>query len=264
MQLIIMLIALTLSTTPFVSQAGSDLEREKRLAIEVGDDLLDGESVYLNTAQGHSFLSIDTSTDTTPAKGNAIILHGRGYHPNHPTVAYPLRTGLIEKGWNTLSIQLPVLAKTAKYYDYVPIFPEAFGRINAAILYMKEQYGGKVVLIAHSCGSHMSSAWIRHRGSNDQGIQAYVGIGMGATDYQQKMHKPFALDLIKSPILDVYGSEEYSAVLRMAPSRLALIKRAGNPLSAQKVILGADHDFHGEQASEELVDAISDWLDTLN
>jgi len=262
MQLIIGLMSLFLLSTVTVL-AGSDLAREKRLALEVGDDLVDGDSVYLKTAQGHVFLTIDTATDTTPAKGTAIILHGRGYHPNHPTVVYPLRTGLLEHGWNTLSIQLPVLTKMAKYYDYVPIFPESFGRLDAAMHYVKEQYGGKVALISHSCGAHMSSDWIRHRG-NDYGLHAYVGIGMGATDYQQIMHKPFALDLIKNPILDIYGSNEYSAVPRMAASRLALIQRAGNPHSTQQIIAGANHNFHGDQTTDALIHAIGAWLDTLD
>jgi hypothetical protein len=49
----------------------------------------------------------------------------------------PLRTGLTEKGWHTLSVQMPVLGKEAKYYDYVPIFPYSHERIDAAINFYK-------------------------------------------------------------------------------------------------------------------------------
>ena len=28
--------------------------------------------------------------------------------------------------WNTLYIQMPVLSKESKFYDYVPTFPEAW------------------------------------------------------------------------------------------------------------------------------------------
>ncbi|TNF34101.1 MAG: DUF3530 family protein, partial [Gammaproteobacteria bacterium] len=111
------------SSTAFAS----DLAREKRLASEIIDSIMDGEATTL-VAGSHEFLSIYTESDVDSPKGAVLILHGRGYHPNWPEVVYPLRTGLPEHGWHTLSIQLPVLAADAKYYDYVPIFPEAFPR----------------------------------------------------------------------------------------------------------------------------------------
>jgi hypothetical protein len=55
---------------------------------------------------------------------------------NFPAIL-PLRTGLTEKGWHTLSVQMPVLGKGAKYYDYVPIFPYSHERIDAAINFYK-------------------------------------------------------------------------------------------------------------------------------
>ena len=102
----------------------SDLEREKRLSDQIIDAILDGEPEFLNTGN-HKFLSIYMETDADQPKGAAIILHGRGYHPNWKDVVYPLRTGLPEHGWHTLSIQMPVLNKQAKYYDYVPITEES-------------------------------------------------------------------------------------------------------------------------------------------
>ncbi len=45
--------------------------------------------------------------------GNAGVLinHGRGFHPDWVDTVQPLRVGLVDYGWNTLSIQMPVLAK---------------------------------------------------------------------------------------------------------------------------------------------------------
>jgi len=56
---------------------------------------------------------------------------------------------------------------------------------------------------------------------------------MGATDYRQPMVEPFALDRMPMPVLDLYGANDYPAVLRMAPQRLAMLKKAGNPASRQ-------------------------------
>ncbi|MFV9616921.1 MAG: DUF3530 family protein, partial [Gammaproteobacteria bacterium] len=171
----------------------ADLNREKRMADEIVDAILDGEAVYLN-ANEHEFLSIYTEADNP--KGTAIILHGRGFHPDWQDAINPLRVGLVETGWNTLSVQMPVLEKQAKYYDYLPLFAQAVPRIEAAIAYAREQMkddqgANKVVLIGHSCGAHMAMAWADTE--SFESVDAYVGIGMGATDYKQSMKHPFPL-----------------------------------------------------------------------
>jgi pimeloyl-ACP methyl ester carboxylesterase len=234
---------------------GADLMREKRMAEEIQEAILDGEPVWLE-AGPLSFLGIYTEALEEPLKANIIILHGRGYHPDWAEVANPLRVGLAERGWNTLSLQMPVLKKDAKYFDYVPIFEEALPRINAGIEFLHKQNDLPVILIAHSCGAHMAMAWVRQHG--DKAIDAYVGIGMGATDYGQPMLEPFPLDSMKVPVLDIYGAGEFPAVIRMAPDRLRMMRKAGNPLSEQVVVPDADHYFHDR--GDPLLDVISGWL----
>jgi hypothetical protein len=233
----------------------SDLAREKRMVDEISEAILDGEPIWLNAGPVR-FLAINTLALEQPAKGNVIILHGRGYHPDWAEVVNPLRVGLAEQDWNTLSLQMPVLEKGAKYYDYVPIFEEALPRINAAIAYIREHNDLPIVLIAHSCGAHMAMEWVREFG--DGPIDAYVGIGMGATDYGQPMLEPFPLDRMKVPVLDVYGAGEFPAVIRMAPERLGMLKKAGNPLSEQVVVPDSDHYFHDRGVP--LLDVVSAWL----
>jgi len=244
------------STLPGKVQA-SDLAREQRLAEQTVDAILDGEPVML-AADGHTFLGIYTEAVTEPVQGAAIILHGRGMHPDWTQVASPLRIGLPEQGWSTLSLQMPVLAKDASYYDYEPVFPEATPRINAGISYLREQGVRRIVLIAHSCGVHMSMAWLEQQGSSN--IAAYIGIGMGATDYQQPMRKPFPYGKIQVPLLNIYGSEDYPAVLRQADTLQPVLADI-NPQSAQVRIEGADHYF--DDYNEELVTTITGWLATL-
>lgn len=241
----------------FISTAyASDIEREKRMADEIVDTILDGDAVFLK-ANGHEFLSIYTEADEPG--GTAVILHGRGFHPDWQDAINPLRVGLVESGWNTLSVQMPVLEKQAKYYDYLPLFPEAIPRIEAAIAYVREQKVGKVVLIAHSCGAHMAMTWADTE--SFESIDAYIGIGMGATDYKQPMKHPFPLDKIKVPILDVYAENDYPAVLKMAPERLRLIKLGANSKSSQAVVKGADHYYVDK--GDALMQVIEQWLQTL-
>lgn len=239
------------------SSATPDYAREQRIASEITDTILDGEVVTLNDGS-HDFMGILTTAEQP--RGAVIILHGRGTHPDWEDVAHPLRTGLVEKGWTTLSLQMPVLEKEAKYYDYLPLLPNADKRIDAGIAYLKQQGIAPIVLAAHSCGAHMAMHWAESKGG-DNSIAAYVGLGMGATDYQQDMAHPFPLDRMKVPVLDVYGEKEYPQVISMAPERKALIQKAGNPASKQMVLPAADHYF--KDKGQELTAVVATWLNSL-
>ena len=241
----------------------SDLVREKRLADEITDTIVDGDPVFLS-ADGHQFLSIFTEAEQLPAKGIVVLLHGRGFHPDWQEVIHPLRVGLAESGWHTLSIQLPVLEKQAKYYDYVPIVTQAIPRIESAIAYAREQIKrtagrDKVVLLAHSCGAHMAMTWLQEE--SIESIDAYVGIGMGATDYRQPMKHPFPLEKLHVPALDVYAENDYPAVLKMADERWQLVQQGNFSESRQIVIAEADHYY--VDRGDVLTRQIARWLDTL-
>ena len=236
----------------------SDLAREKRLAEQNEELIFDGEVIYLESA-GHEFMNVYMETEAEKVKGAVIILHGRGFHSDWPKVVRPLRIGLTEDGWDTLSMQMPVLEKQAKYYDYVPILSEAIPRIETGIDFLKEQGYKKIILIAHSCSSHMVMAWVDANGFRD--IDAFIGIGMGAIDYKQPMAKPLPLHKLKVPILDLYGSDEYPAVIRGARQRLDDIKRAGNKKSKQMMVMGADHYF--TEKDDELLEIVSEWMQGL-
>ena len=255
MKLIIVLTFLCLSHLSMVAGA-SDIAREKRLAGQVVDSIIDGEAVFLKSGE-HEFLSIYTEADEPG--GAVIIMHGRGFHPNWADVVYPLRVGLVDQGWNTLSLQMPVLGKEAKFYDYLEIMDEALPRIEAGIDYLKQQGNEKIILIAHSCSVHMTMAWVDAGRMRD--IDAFVGIGMGAVDYKQPMKRPFPLEKFIVPVLDVYGEEEYPAVIRGAPERLAAMQKAGNPKSKQLTVPGANHYFTDE--GDALLEVVGPWLQGL-
>lgn len=236
----------------------SDIEREQRLAEQTEELIFDGEVIFLQAGE-HEFMNVYTETEDDKAKGAAIILHGRGYHPDWKQVAKPLRLALPEEGWTTLSMQMPVLDKQAKYYDYVKIMPEAFPRIEAGIDFLKEEGFEKIVLIAHSCSAHMVMAWLDAGRFRD--VDAFIGIGMGATDYKQPMAKPMPLDKLSIPVLDVYGSSEYPAVARGAGERLEFIEKADNKKSAQIIVPEADHYFTDQD--EALLEVVSEWMQGL-
>jgi len=236
----------------------SDLAKEKRMREQVEDYVMVGNVHILKTAS-HDFLSIYKRANMKPAKGTIIILHGRGYHPNWPELVYPLRTGLPQHGWNTLSIQMPVLSNDSTYYDYLEILPQSLPRIDAAVEFLEQRKAKNIILLAHSCGVYMGFDWL-HK-NPDAEISAFIGVGMGSTDIGQPMLKPFALEDIKVPVLDIHGEKDYPSVQKNAPRRLHRIKQAGNPTSQQRVVENADHYF--TDRSDALLEEVADWLDTL-
>ncbi|MCW8962933.1 MAG: alpha/beta hydrolase family protein [Gammaproteobacteria bacterium] len=240
--------------------AAPDYEREKRLAAEFVDAIVVGDVVDLNDGE-RDFVGIMTDAEGEKARGAVLILHGRGYHPAWPTVVQPLRTALPESDWATLSIQMPVLDKEAKYFDYVPLFPDAYGRIRASIKYLRDEGYERVVVLAHSCGAHMAMSYFNQH--TDKEIDAYIGIGQGATDYKQPMVEHLPFDGMKVPILDIYGANDFPAVLRMAGERNKLIQKAGNPKSLQTVVEGADHYYQKSGDVDKLAEKIIAWLNTL-
>jgi hypothetical protein len=250
------LVLVTAFLAPRLDAAQPDYQREARLASQIVDMILDGDALWLE-ANEHEFLSIYTAADE--ARAAVVILHGRGFHPDWADAINPLRVGLAENGYSTLSLQMPVLEKDAKYYDYEPILGFAHARIEAGIDYLRQQGYRKVILLAHSCGVHMAMDWVREQGDNS--IDAYIGLSMGATDYGQPMRQPFPLAKMQVAVLDLYGANDYPAVRRGAPARKAMLETAGRAQSRQQVLPQADHYFTDQ--GDALVTAVLDWLDRL-
>jgi hypothetical protein len=243
------------------TDAKPDFERESRMISEIEESVMDGDVEYLPLKDDKEVFSIYMEPDADTPKGGVIILHSRGYHANWSNAIKPLRIGLAEKGWHTLSVQMPVLDKNAKYYDYVPIFPYAHERIDAALSFYKQRGIDNVVLIGHGCGAHMSMSYIDKYG--DEKISAYIGIGMGATDYKQKIVKEFPLDKMLTPVLDVFAENDFPGVIRLSESRQDLMDVAANAKSAQMVIKGADHYYKENGTAQVLTNTIDTWLSGL-
>ena len=238
-----------------------DYAREDRMIAEIEDAVMDGDVEYLPLKGDKEVFSIYMEPDVDKPKGGVIILHSRGYHANWSSTIKPLRVGLAEKGWHTLSVQMPVLEKSAKYYDYVSVFPYSHERIDAALSFYTQLGVDNVILVSHGCGAHMSMSYFDKYG--DEKINAYVGIGMGATDYKQKVIKRFPLDIMLKPVLDVYGENDFPGVIRLSESRQNLMDVAANAKSAQMVIKGADHYYKENGTVQTLTNTIDTWLSGL-
>ena len=215
----------------------SDLAKEKRWAEQISDSLLDGEAIKLNNGN-HDFLAIETQAENASELG-VIIIHGIGIHPDWPAVIQPLRVGLAEAGWNTLSLQMPVLSNDANGEDYEPLMTDAPTRIDAGIRHLAKQGTKRIAIVAHSLGARMASYYLSHKkiyreAQTETPIVVYVSIGMGADDKNY-------LGQVKIPVFDIYGENDLEGVIASAPERMK--SSSGNKAYKQIKVAKANHFF---------------------
>jgi len=221
-----------------VFAGGADYAREKKWADEVVPGLVVGDPVYLQTPRGHhKFLTLFTPANTGKA---AIVVHGMGIHPDWGMVG-TLRTELADRGYATLSIQMPILAADARSEAYPPTFPEAAERIAEAVGFLKAKGYTQIAIVSHSLGSRMSHVYMA--GKPDAAVKSWVRLGISVGDYQA----------VKLPILDLYGDND--PMLANAGKRKQSLVVKG---SRQVMIARADHFFTGREA--EMVAAVADFL----
>jgi hypothetical protein len=236
----------------FLPVMASDVAKEKRWADQIVDSILDGEAEWLN-ADDHKFLAIYTEAEEPSSKG-MIVVHGTGIHPNWDQVVKPVRVEMIAHGWNTLSIQMPILHNEAEYAEYVPLYPEVPPRLKAAEDFLLKKGMKELVIVAHSQGATMSSYYLAN---NKHRINAFVAIGMGATQKDSHLNSAGSLKKIDIPVLDLSGSDDLPGVLET--NELRQTAASHNKAYTHQVIAGAGHFFDG--MNDELIEAINQWLE---
>lgn len=232
----------------------SDAIKEQRWAVQIKEQLMVGQPLQIAAGQ-ESFFALYTPASSKIQRGGVVLLHGLGAHPDWPEVISPLREGLPESGWATLSIQLPVWPNSAKFEDYPPLFPAANERITAAIQQLQQKGLTNIVLVGHSLGAAMGAYFLAEKSPGSNDIRAFVGIGMNQAP-GSTAHTPDALAKISVPVFDLYGVHDLDGVLSSAKARAAA--QIDNRQYRQTVIPGADHFFSGLETS--LTKRVAGWL----
>ena len=226
-----------------VAWAAPDYAREKRLADEVVPSIVVGDAVMLETGAGRKFLGLLTPAEKPRAA--LILAHGVGVHPDFGLIGQ-LRSGLADRGYTTLSSQMPVLAADADVAGYPALFPEAGQRIAAAIDYLRGKGATKVAIVSHSMGARMVGDFITSRPNTRLIAWVPVAISSGQFD---------SLSGVRFPIFDIYAEKDFDVVLQGVPARAKVLR--GLKGSRQAMVYGADHYF---ARKEKEVAALIDQL----
>jgi pimeloyl-ACP methyl ester carboxylesterase len=230
-----------------LSAAAQDYQRELRWQAEVLSNLEVGEAVRIGLPSSRrQFLAL--YTQAAARKPAVLLVHGSGVHPDHGVIGI-LRVTLVDMGFSTLSIQMPVLAANARAEEYEPLFPEAAGRIAAAAEWLGSRSDRRIVLLSHSLGSWMSQHYFQSVGT----APFAAWISLGPVGELGEAAGPGV------PVLDVYGEHDLPAVLRDAAERRRRLQRIAG--ARQIVIRGADHFYTGKE--HELAGAVRDFIDAL-
>ncbi len=237
-----------------LSVQGSDRVREKEIERSVLGGLVVGEQVPLET-DGSSFLAIYAKPERSQNQGVAVLLHGLGSSPVQSSVIEPLRTGLPEHGWGTLSLQMPILEPGAKSIDYYPLMPEAVNRIKAAIQFLEKNKTEKIVLIGHSMGAVMGLSYLAGESNNKIFSAVLIGLFVSSSGHSNADTLAM-LAKVDKPLLDLYGSRDLPTVTKTTAQRRQAASE--NNFYQQLKVESANHFFRG--MDDQLLARIYGWM----
>jgi alpha/beta superfamily hydrolase len=241
-----MLAALGIAIFAGVHAQVADDAREDRWAQEVAPQVVVGEVVWLATPRRAKVLALYTevSTEVKLRKGGVIIVHGLGVHPDWGLNGV-LRTQLADRGFATLSVQMPVLGAGATREQYRALYPLAGERIAAALRDLRGRGITKVAIVSHSLGAGMVDAYLTRPDALP--IAAWVPVGM-LVDFSQAP---------REPTLDVVAGNDFPEVLASVKLRMPRLPRD----RCSRVVTVAETDHYFERATEALNAAIVPFLD---
>ncbi|MGQ0512496.1 MAG: DUF3530 domain-containing protein [Betaproteobacteria bacterium] len=230
-----------------LAQARSDAAREKRWADQVLPSLVVGDAVQLETSDGR-FLALHAAA--SPARGAVILAHGPGVHPDHG-ITGELRVHLVDRGYTTLSLQMPVLpAEVDDGAAYRALYPEAARRIAAGMKFLQDKGARRVAIVSHAMGAGMAHEYLRNnRGAPVSGWAAlsFYGVFDGIAG-------------AAFPVLDLYGARDYRGIRGPASDRAQLLRAL--PGSKQLAVPEGGYFLAGGEKA--VLQEVAAFLDALS
>ncbi len=232
------------------SAATADLltsQRMQRELTEAGD--LQGEVIELQAKDG-GFLAIHRPRQRGPFRGGIVLLHDPLGNADSEEAIRPLRLGLAEAGWDTLSLQLDVEPRSAGAEQDTDGASAA--RLDTGIAWLKARDIDKLVVLAQGNRASVALQWAAAQ--QTQELRALILLSAPLAPPGDELRN--SLRASGLPVLDIYAERDYPPVLATAPNRSML--GTDNPTYRQRVLADAPSGFFG--AEQELIDSIRAWL----
>ncbi|WP_051331460.1 DUF3530 family protein [Methylocaldum szegediense] len=234
----------------------TDGYRELQITQDIDARTSPGEVVRLQ-ASGLEFQGLYREAVSKNVRGAVVLLHGRDSNQDAADLIRPLRRGLPEHGWNTLSLAMPI-AVPDDLQGQADLVPEAIVRLQSGITYLKEKNIGTIALLAHDTGAWGTLRYLADAPDNSvKGAVLIDPAPVGELDVPPI--SAGSLRAISLPILEIL-SRRISVSVNDEASRKRTVMKA-NP-SYQLLVLNEPH--RGWQDSEDfLLNRIHGWLSHL-
>lgn len=255
------LLLISLLSTSTAGAANS--AREQVVVSELIERIGEREVVWLHS-NGTDFLALSAKASATKERGGVILLHDVGAHPDWPEIISPLRNGLPEKGWSTLSIQLPLRSRDVELNarNQQKIIDLAQARIAAAVDYFTHAGIYNIAFIGHGLGATAISRFLSHGLQLHHAvyIKAFIAIRFRAHEQLPTAYLPQALlqSGVPLPIFELLGTRESPTTQQQAEQRKTAATQARHPHYRQTMLNNANNNFW--RADALLLSRISGWL----
>lgn len=232
----------------------TDLLREQKIVEDMAPRTDVNEMVWLESS-GAKFQALYREAVPKDTHGGVILLHDLDASPDAADILRPLRKRLPDRGWDSLSLQVPVREAGAALQDYFALLPEAVERIKAGIAYLQSKNIARITLIGHHAGALMTLRYLAE--TSDRTVNAAILIDLPLAEHSEQEQATLA-DLAKSklPLLEILSSREQALTSESAQKRKRAMKN--NPGYRQTVI--ADPEARFSDVEDLLTNRIHGWL----
>ncbi|MDJ0740217.1 MAG: DUF3530 family protein [Gammaproteobacteria bacterium] len=250
------LLATVLAPLAWLPAGAADLADTLRLEaawLNADPVQLDGDAVRLS-AGDQSFVAIHRAHTTRSAIGAVVLLHDPATHADSLEVVRPLRLGLPDAGWDTLSLQLPPADATADTSAWLDRSDAIGARVDAALDWLAQRQQRNQVLLALGASGPLALRYAATRA--DAALQGLVLIS--APSAFAATAERDALASLQRPLLDIFAERDRAAVRDGAAGRLRAARDAGLGAYRQRVVSGASMGFRGSEG--QLLADVRAWL----
>lgn len=229
--------------------AQADLATEHRLArlLLERQDLV-GEPVALGDPAA-PVVAVQVDGRLPQRRGGVVLLHDSHANADAADVIHPLRVGLADAGWDTLSVQLPVAYPGAGSADVAVIAQ----RLALARQWFAERDVDDVVVIAHGDSGGAALSGIAEPAALP--VRALVLVSNPADSGSEE-----SFARLRIPLLDVVAENDTPPVLSGSAERAGWARRAGQDY--RPLVIASASPGYGTTAGL-LVARVRAWLATI-
>lgn len=234
----------------------TNMYRELQIAENIDARARPGEAVRLE-ASGLGFQGLYREAVSKDVRGAVVLLHGRDSNQDAADLIRPLRQGLPEHGWSTLSLAMPI-AVPDDPRGYANLVPEAIARLQSGIAFLKEKNLGRIALLAHDTGTWGTLRYLA--GNPDNSVTGAVLIDPAPV---RKLGAPpisiDSLSAVRLPILEILSRRVSVSIDDEVSGKRTVMK--ANP--SYRLLVLNEPDRGWQDSEDFLLSRIHGWLSQL-